>query len=77
MFGFGSKAKKGTDSIDEVVIQFANMIDKLNSGVNDCKDECGSIAEQKKHLNTREDYLKSRILQASGMVAKLGDIVSK
>ena len=68
---------KGIDLIDEVTDHFAEMIDKLDTAVVDCRHEQRMIRSRQQSSSDidRDDVLKEYITHASGIASKLRFII--
>lgn len=70
---FGKKVNKlrGVELINEVSDRFKTMIDDLDQGVADCRDEQSSIKATVEQLNERSDSLDKSAWQAAHVATNL------
>lgn len=75
ILGLKKKSLKGEALIEDVVGKFSNMIDQLNTGVDDCSAEQTSIAIQTSILATRNVVLTKSVKDGMNLAKKLADLI--
>lgn len=79
MLGISKNKKKlrGMDLIDEVAGRFTAMVDELEEGISDCKNEQTGISSQIESLVHRNDILDLSVQRASEMSKNLNKLVGE
>lgn len=78
MFMFGRKEKtRGIELIEEVMARFTTMIDELNEGVDNCRDERVEIQDQIASLHQRDVVLDQSLQKAATITSNLRNLIGE
>lgn len=72
---FRKKQARGMDLINEIAGRFTTMIEELEMGVIDCREEQEGITDQMELLNQRNDTLRTSINRANLITDNLNKLL--